>query len=324
VFSRYAGASSHIWIMNADGSNQHPVTSAVDRNDGSPTFSPDGSRLAFQGCVTGGLCAIWMAHADGSDADSLTSPSVNDGQPQFSPDGKQVVFQRQLPDYTTRVFTQPLSGGSANQLTFSDDLYVSWARAPTPSIDTPPTMAGVARAGHALTATAGPAGWGGTGSFQWVRCTAGCTPIAGATGTAYKPTNADVGTTLKVRQEQTSSGGSVSALSAATAPVAAEPGAAIARTVLRPSGGRLLARLSCPAAQSVVCNGRLTLSARVHGHSVKVAAGRYQLAAGTTAKLTVRATKALGKTKTVTARLITRDDAGNTTRTKRNLSIKRR
>src|SRR5439155_26886691 len=98
--------------------------------------------------------------------------------------------------------------GAATQLTSGNDWHANWGQVATPSIDSPPTIAGVARAGHPLTATAGTAGWGGTAGFQWLRCAATCSAISGATSATYKPTNADVGKKLKVRQTQTSAGGS--------------------------------------------------------------------------------------------------------------------
>src|SRR5262249_20594667 len=114
----------------------------------------------------------------------------------------------------------------------------------------------------------------------------------------------------------------VGAVARATAAVAGEPGASLV-TLVRSGKARLLARLACPATQSVVCNGRLTVTARVHGHTVKIAAGNYKLAAGTSGKLTLRATKALARAHKLTARLVTRDDAGNTTTGTRPLKPKR-
>src|SRR5262249_59789453 len=113
----------------------------------------------------------------------------------------------------------------------------------------------------------------------------------------------------------------VGAVARATAAVAGEPGASLV-TLVRKGKARLQARLACPATQSGVCNGRLTVTARVHGHTVKIASGNYKLAAGTTGKLTLRATKALAKAHKLTARLVTHDDAGNTTKTKRTLRLK--
>jgi hypothetical protein len=261
--------------------------------------------------------------ADGSGAHQVTTPplGIQDDFPVFSPDGTTIVFERGPEDGPFHLYKQALAGGSPTQISGGYDFDASWSRVPTPSIDSAPKVAGIARAGHVLAATAGPSSWGGTASFQWLRCGKACKPIAGATTATYKPTNRDIGKTLQVRQTQTSAGGSVSLASTTTAKVAAEPGAHIS-TLARTGKGRLLARLTCPTTQSVVCNGRLTLTGRVHGHTVKIAAGNYKLAAGTTAKLTLQ-TKTLTKINKLTARLVTHDDAGNTTKTKRTLTIKR-
>lgn len=44
VFSQYAStnAPNQLWMMNADGSNQHQLLNDSSYNDGAPTFSPDG------------------------------------------------------------------------------------------------------------------------------------------------------------------------------------------------------------------------------------------------------------------------------------------
>ena len=309
-----------VWLMNADGSNQHAITSDPGRQDYDPSFSPDGRQIVFQ-ASTGGVYSIWIVNTDGTGAHKLTSPSIDDDIPVFSPDGKRILFTRSLADGTSRLYSMTPTGGALTQVGGGDDWYAAWGRIPTPSIDSPPKVAGVAQAGHPLTATAGPGSWGGSASLQWLRCTASCAPIAGATAATYKPRNADIGATLKVRQTQTSAGGSVSAVSTATAAVTAEPGASLVKLV-RTGKARLQARLACPATQSVLCSGRITVTARVHDHTVKIASGKYTLAAGTSRKLTLHATKALAKTHKLTARLVTRDDAGNTTTSKRTLKLR--
>jgi len=325
VFDRYVSGSGYdIRIMNADGSNQHALTNDPVRRDYSPTYSPDGRQIVFSSRASAGvqIQTIWMMNADGSGAHQVTATPYQDRDPTFSPDGKRIVFQRGPVDGPWHIYSQPLTGGSPTQISGgSSDWEPTWGRIPTPSIDSPPKVAGVARAGHALTATAGTGSWGGSASLQWLRCAASCAPIAGATAATYKPTNADIGATLKVRQTQTSAGGSVSAVSTATAAVTAEPGASLVKLV-RTGKARLQARLACPATQSVLCSGRITVTARVHGHAVKIASGKYTLAAGTSRKLTLHATKALAKTHKLTARLVTRDDAGNTTTSKRTLKLR--
>jgi hypothetical protein len=76
------------------------------------------------------------------------------------------------------------------------------AAASAPSNTSPPTISGTAAEGSTLTAA--PGTWSGTPpiafSYQWQRCAAGaCSDIAGATGTTYAITSADVGATVRVR-----------------------------------------------------------------------------------------------------------------------------
>ena len=100
---------------------------------------------------------------------------------------------------------------------------------PAPPANTAlPTISGTARDGQTLTAANGT--WTGTPTItftrQWRRCDAsgaGCADIAGATGTTYTLTPADVGSTMRVVVTATNSAGSASATSAQTAVVAAIP-----------------------------------------------------------------------------------------------------
>src|SRR5919204_581884 len=96
-----------------------------------------------------------------------------------------------------------------------------------PIFNTPPTISGSAVNGQTLTAALGSTTGGGTTSLQWLLCDAagnGCTPIAGATGTTFTLTSADIGHALRVRQTQTNDIGATSANSAPTAAVAPAPG----------------------------------------------------------------------------------------------------
>ena len=96
-----------------------------------------------------------------------------------------------------------------------------------PVFSSPPTISGSAVNGQTLTAALGNTTGGGTPSLQWLRCDAagnGCTAIAGATGTTFTLTSADIGHALRVRQTQSNNIGSASAVSSPTAAVAPAPG----------------------------------------------------------------------------------------------------
>ncbi len=96
-----------------------------------------------------------------------------------------------------------------------------------PSATVAPVILGTAREGSRLGASTGS--WAGSPTsfaFQWERCSPGCTPISGATGSTYALAAADVGGTVKVSVTATNADGSTAADSAASATVAAAPAGA--------------------------------------------------------------------------------------------------
>jgi Tol biopolymer transport system component len=86
------GAPTQIWVMNADGSNQHQLFSDPLYNDFDPTFSPDGKEVVFTRCQLTGNCAIYRVEADGTGMTAVTNfdpnPDVSDIEPVYSPDGR--------------------------------------------------------------------------------------------------------------------------------------------------------------------------------------------------------------------------------------------
>jgi Tol biopolymer transport system component len=86
-----------IYMMNADGSNQHALTNDPGFRDFDPKFSPDGNRVVFQRCRSDlEACAIYSVKADGHGLTAIThfdvKHNVYDGHPEYSPDGKTIAF----------------------------------------------------------------------------------------------------------------------------------------------------------------------------------------------------------------------------------------
>ncbi len=94
--------NEQIWLMDADGGNQHALTTGSDPKDQLPSWSPDGKFIAYASGV-GDNEGIWVMAADGSaqvqltgcpPADAAPCASGSDFGPVWSPDGTRIAFVR--------------------------------------------------------------------------------------------------------------------------------------------------------------------------------------------------------------------------------------
>jgi TolB protein len=100
-----------IWIMNADGSDQHQITHLGGANF-APSFTPDGRRIIFSSNYRNprGPGArnfdLYLIDLDGSRLEQVTNDPEFDGFPMFSPDGKRLVWEsgRNAPPGELNVF----------------------------------------------------------------------------------------------------------------------------------------------------------------------------------------------------------------------------
>lgn len=83
-----------IWVMNADGSDQHQITHLGGANF-APFFTPDGRKIIFSSNYKSphsGDFDLYLVNDDGSGLEQVTTAAGFDGFPQFSPDGRQLVW----------------------------------------------------------------------------------------------------------------------------------------------------------------------------------------------------------------------------------------
>lgn len=102
-------------------SDVRPLIDLTDRNATQPAWSPDSSRLAFTGETTpGGATAIFVANADASGIEQLTSPSSgeSDSDPSWSSTGDQIVFGRTAATGLSRILIVEVATSGLRALDF--------------------------------------------------------------------------------------------------------------------------------------------------------------------------------------------------------------
>ena len=86
--------TAEIYVLPADGSGTPIRLTFNTEEERSPTWSPDGTRIAFS-CRRGGSdFEICVMNADGSNQVQLTDNAVGDLTPTWSLDGQQIMFHR--------------------------------------------------------------------------------------------------------------------------------------------------------------------------------------------------------------------------------------
>ena len=83
-----------IWVMNADGSNQHQITNLGGANF-APYFTPDGRKIIFSSNYKNPKSRdfeLYLINDDGTGLEQVTHHVEFDGFPMFSPDGTKLVW----------------------------------------------------------------------------------------------------------------------------------------------------------------------------------------------------------------------------------------
>lgn len=116
-----------IYVMNADGTHQTQLT-GDPANELEPSWSPDGTKIAFISDRNGPDFDIYVMNADGSNMMQLTDDPANEFGPTWSPDGKQIVFNSDRHG-NVQLFRIDLDGSGLVQLTndSSNSAYADWS-----------------------------------------------------------------------------------------------------------------------------------------------------------------------------------------------------
>jgi TolB protein len=126
-------ASINVYIMNADGSNPWRLYTHGE----SPSWSPDGQRIAFTG-LRSGRWQVCLINVDGSGYRQVTTGGYDARYPVWSPDGRWLAFAGNR-DGHWEIYVVPIDGTGHPgviyplRVTFSgraDSSYPAWGEQP--------------------------------------------------------------------------------------------------------------------------------------------------------------------------------------------------
>jgi Tol biopolymer transport system component len=127
VFLRIAPAESTLYIANADGSNEKPLTQPGSMNY-NPAWSTGGDWIAFTS-DRAGSADLFRMHPDGTGLERLTDDPAFDDQAAFSPDGKRIVFVSTRAAGRANLWMLNIASRSITRLTSGDggDFRPAWS-----------------------------------------------------------------------------------------------------------------------------------------------------------------------------------------------------
>ncbi len=119
----------YLYVMDSDGSNRTRLMAGQAGFLSAPTWSPDGSRIAFVSEMDG-HADIWVVNSDGSNPVNLTQDEAKDHSPAWSPDGEWIAFASVRETAYWELYLMRPDGSDVQRLTWwedASDLYPTWS-----------------------------------------------------------------------------------------------------------------------------------------------------------------------------------------------------
>jgi TolB protein len=128
---RSPDAPLQLWVMYANGTNQHRLLDDPFHGNIAGSFSPDEQNVIFSRCDMHGACGIYRVAIDGNGLTVITGlrPGIADSFPVYSPHGLTIAFERRGHDDASTTFLMNGDGSYLRPLTRVRGVtrYPSWS-----------------------------------------------------------------------------------------------------------------------------------------------------------------------------------------------------
>jgi len=126
LFTRSIDGKCDLWIMNADGTNEHQITFTEEWQEGGSFYLNDSETIIYRAWERksegqrGMPMTIFTIKDDGSDLKQITHDDGTNWAPHPASDGDHFAFIRVLPPHNFEIFIMSIKTGKQTRMTYND------------------------------------------------------------------------------------------------------------------------------------------------------------------------------------------------------------